>query len=109
MYTAITWMMGWVASRRKGRTRATPRTLAKVLSESNSVCSFSLPVSFRKRCAFLFRSVDPDVSGRKKIPESWMRAAAMLVDQKTHRQVVVSAMNAPAIGPTDGPSSGARL
>lgn len=109
MYTAMAWMMGWVARRRKGRTRATPRTLAMVLSDSNSVCKFSLPVSFRNRCVFSFRSVGADASGKEKIPGTWMRAAATLVDQNTHRQVTFLAMKAPATGPTAGPRSGARL
>ena len=44
MYRAMTWMMGWVASMRKGRARASCRTLETVLSVSNSV-----PMPLRKR------------------------------------------------------------
>jgi len=42
-------------------------------------------------------------------PDIWMRPSAIEVAQKVQRHVVFSEINPPAIGPTAGPSKGARL
>lgn len=57
-------MMGWVKSRRKGRMRAMPRTLERVLSDSNSERSAALPVSLRWRAAFHLSRTGAYVSWR---------------------------------------------
>lgn len=106
----MTCTMGCVVRRMNGRTRARCNVdIRLAFCVSASVWYPSSPVFWRRVRARRLSNVGAYVSGRKASPISWITAPAMLVAQKTHRQVVVSAMKPPAMGPTTGPRRGARL
>ena len=60
-----------------------------------------------QRCVETINFLD-SLSFKNTNPNAWMTMATMLVAQKTHLQVDRSAIQPPAIGPTTGPSRGAK-
>ena len=102
--------MSCVKRRTKGLTSDVRRAWGRVLfCRSSSVWYEGSPVSLRIRIARFFKICGAYVSWRKNNPAICMTPVAIEVAQKTHRQVVFSAMKPPTIGPIDGPRSGAKL